>query len=189
MGTFVGIVGKTEVPKEHLETYVKQMLTVWKYGGMMQYETVRLYGKNITLIHSPEFDADEWYMICQYNYLENDSWQPCILNQLGDVCTGKVGQHQLRDVMQAARVLVELSSKNDALAHMDGRLFLTDKHILDGSIKFWEQILKRAVPVIFKKSSVFIPKMHWRINAWSFFVFMGNAQNSVRQNRYRRQIS
>ena len=33
MGTFVGIVGKTEVPKEHLETYVKQMLTVWKYGG------------------------------------------------------------------------------------------------------------------------------------------------------------
>lgn len=31
--------------------------------------------------------------------------------------------------MQAARVLVELSSKNDALAHMDGRLFLTDKHI------------------------------------------------------------
>ncbi len=37
MGTFVGIVGKTEVPKEHLETYVKQMLTVWKYGGMMQY--------------------------------------------------------------------------------------------------------------------------------------------------------
>mgnify|MGYP000054381219 FL=1 len=37
MGTFVGIVGKTEVSKEHLETYVKQMLTVWKYGGMMQY--------------------------------------------------------------------------------------------------------------------------------------------------------
>lgn len=73
MGTFVGIVGKTEVPKEHLETYVKQMLTVWTYGGMMQYETVRLYGKSITLIHSPEFDADEWYMICQYNYLENDS--------------------------------------------------------------------------------------------------------------------
>ena len=33
MGTFVEIVGKTEVPKEHLETYVKQMLTVWKYGG------------------------------------------------------------------------------------------------------------------------------------------------------------
>lgn len=129
MGTFVGIVGKTEVPKEHLETYVKQMLTVWKYGGMMQYETVRLYGKSITLIHSPEFDADEWYMICQYNYLENDSWQPCVLNQLGDVCTGKVGQHQLRDVMQAARVLVELSSKNDALALMNGRLFLTDKHI------------------------------------------------------------
>ena len=129
MGTFVGIVGKTEVPKEHLETYVKQMLTVWKYGGMMQYETVRLYGKSITLIHSPEFDADEWYMICQYNYFENDSWQPCVLNQLGDVCTGKVGQHQLRDVLQAAHVLVELSSKNDALAHMDGRLFLTDKHI------------------------------------------------------------
>ena len=129
MGTFVGIVGKTEVPKEHLETYVKQMLTVWKYGGMMQYETVRLYGKSITLIHSPEFDADEWYMICQYNYFENDSWQPCVLNQLGDVCTGKVGQHQLRDVMQAARVLVELSSKNDALALMNGRLFLTDKHI------------------------------------------------------------
>lgn len=28
MGTFVGIVGKTEVPKEHLETYVKQKIPV-----------------------------------------------------------------------------------------------------------------------------------------------------------------
>ena len=64
MGTFVGIVGKTEVSKEHLETYVKQMLQVWRCGGMMQYETIRLYGRNITLIHSPEFDVDEWYMIC-----------------------------------------------------------------------------------------------------------------------------
>ena len=31
--------------------------------------------------------------------------------------------------MQAARVLEEVSSKDDALAHTDGRLFLTDKHI------------------------------------------------------------
>ena len=129
MGTFVGITGKTEVPEERLETYVKQMLTVWRCGGMMQYETVRLYGRNIALIHPPEFGADEWYMICQYNYFENDTWQPCVLNRLSEVCTGKVGQYQLRDVMQAARVLEEVSSKDDALAHTDGRLFLTDKHI------------------------------------------------------------
>ena len=186
MGTFVGITGKTEVPEERLETYVKQMLTVWRCGGMMQYETVRLYGRNIALIHPPEFGADEWYMICQYNYFENDTWQPCVLNRLSEVCTGKVGQYQLRDVMQAARVLEEVSSKDDALAHTDGRLFLTS--ILDGSIKFWERILKRAAPVIFRKSSGFIPKMHWRTNAWSFFVFMENAQNPVRQSRYRQQI-
>ena len=47
MGTFVGIVGNTEVPKDRLDCYVEQMLTVWRCGGMMQYETVRLYGKNI----------------------------------------------------------------------------------------------------------------------------------------------
>ena len=52
MGTFVGVMGDVSIPKEHWEIYVTQMLAVLTQGGMMQYDTIRLYGKNIMLIHS-----------------------------------------------------------------------------------------------------------------------------------------
>ena len=52
MGTFVGVMGDVSIPKEHWEIYVTQMLAVLTQGGMMQYDTIQLYGKNIMLIHS-----------------------------------------------------------------------------------------------------------------------------------------
>lgn len=45
MGTLVGVMGDVSIPKEHWETYAAQMLTVLTQGGMMQYDTIQLYGK------------------------------------------------------------------------------------------------------------------------------------------------
>ena len=102
MGTLVGVMGDVSIPKEHWETYAAQMLTVLTQGGMMQYDTIQLYGKNIMLIHKPEFDTDRGVVEWQYNYIENDYWEPCTMDASGWLTTGKVGQNQFRNVMQAA---------------------------------------------------------------------------------------
>ena len=129
MGTFVGIMGDVSIPKEHWEIYVTQMLAVLTQGGMMQYDTIQLYGKNIMLIHKPEFDTDRGVVDWQYNYIENDYWEPCTLDASGWLTTGKVGQKQFRDVAQAAYVMEEQASCTAALATLDGRLFCTDRHV------------------------------------------------------------
>lgn len=129
MGTLVGVMGDVSIPKEHWETYAAQMLTVLTQGGMMQYDTIQLYGKNIMLIHKPEFDTDRSVVEWQYNYIENDYWEPCTMDASGWLTTGKVGQNQFRNVMQAAYVLETYALGANAFAHMNGHLFPTDRYV------------------------------------------------------------
>lgn len=129
MGTFVGVMGDVSIPKEQWETYVAQMLTVLIQGGMMQYDTIQLYGKNIMLIHKPEFDTDRGVVEWQYNYIENDYWEPCTMDASGWLTTGKVGQKQFRDVVQAAYILQTYMPGANAFAHMNGHLFSTDRYV------------------------------------------------------------
>ena len=129
MGTFVGVMGDVSIPKEQWETYVAQMLTVLTQGGMMQYDTIQLYGKNIMLIHNPEFDTDRGVVEWQYNYIENDYWEQCTLDASGWLTTGKVGQKRFRDVVQAAYVLETYVPDANAFAHINGHLFPTDRYL------------------------------------------------------------
>lgn len=129
MGTFVGIAGEVSIPEEHQRKYVSHMLIILSHGGMLQSETIRLFGRFVTLIHFPEFDVDSGYLEWGYNYLENRCWERCTLNRGGMLSSGKVGSHQFRDVAQAAYVLEEQESCTDALATLDGRLFCTDRHV------------------------------------------------------------
>lgn len=129
MGTFVGVMGDVSIPKEQWKTYVEQMLTVLTQGGMMQYGTIQLYEKNIMLIHKPEFDTDRGVVEWQYNYIENDYWEPCTMDASGWLTTGKVGQKQFRDVVQAAYILQTYMPGANAFAHMNGHLFSTDRYV------------------------------------------------------------
>lgn len=129
MGTYVGVMGDISIPKEQWKTCVAQMLAVLTQGGMMQYDTIQLYGKNIMLIHKPEFDTDRGVIDWQYNYIENDYWEPCTLDASGWLTTGKVGQKQFRDVVQAAYVLETYLPGANAFAHINGHLFPTDRYV------------------------------------------------------------
>ena len=129
MGTYVGVMGDVSVPKEHWETCVEQMLPVLTQGGMMQYDTIQLYGKNIIVVHKPEFDTDRGVVEWQYNYIENDYWEPCTLDASGWLTTGKVGQNQFRNVMSAAYVLETYVPDANAFAHINGHLFPTDRYV------------------------------------------------------------
>ena len=129
MGTFVGIAGEVSIPEERQREYVAQIMTVLTHGGMLQSETIRLFGRFVTLIHFPEFDVDSGCLEWGYNYLENDCWERCALNRDGILSSGKVGSHQFRDVAQAVYVMEEQASCTAALATLDGRLFCTDSHV------------------------------------------------------------
>ncbi len=129
MGTFIGIAGDVSVPEERQRGYVAQIMTVLTHGGMLQSETIRLFGRFVTLIHFPEFDVDSGYLEWGYNYLENRCWERCALNRDGIFSSGKVGSHQFRDVAQAVYVMEEQASCTAALATLDGRLFCTDRHV------------------------------------------------------------
>ena len=129
MGTFVAIAGEVSIPEERQREYVAQIMTVLTHGGMLQSETIRLFGRFVTLIHFPEFDVDSGCLEFNYNYLENRCWERCALSRDGILSSGKVGSYQFRDVAQAAYVLEEHESCTDALATLDGRLFCTDRHV------------------------------------------------------------
>ena len=129
MGTFVGVMGDVSISEEQRETYVAQMLAVLTQGGMMQYDTIQLYGKNIMLILNPEFDTDRGVVEWQYNYIENDYWEQCTLDASGWLTTGKVGQKRFRDVVQAAYVLETYVPDANAFAHINGHLFPTDRYV------------------------------------------------------------
>ena len=129
MGTFVGIAGEVSIPEERQREYVAQIMTVLTHGGMLQSETIRLFGRFVTLIHFPEFDVDSGCLEWGYNYPENECWECCTLNRGGILSSGKVSSYQFRDVAQAAYVLEEQASCTDALATLDGRLFCTDRHV------------------------------------------------------------
>mgnify|MGYP004666729785 CR=1 FL=1 len=129
MGTFIGIAGDVSVPEERQRGYVAQIMTVLTHGGMLQSETIRLFGRFVTLIHFPEFDVDSGCLEFNYNYLENRCWERCALSRDGILSSGKVGSYQFRDVAQATCVLEEQESYTDALATLDDRLFCTDRYV------------------------------------------------------------
>lgn len=159
MGTFVGVMGDVSVPKKQWETHVAQMLAVLTQGGMMQYDTIQLYGKNIMLIHKPEFDTDRGVVDWQYNYIENDYWEPCTLDESGWLTTGKVGQNQFRNVMQAAYVLETYAPGANAFAHMNGHLFSTDRYVGWLNQIFGAEFKMQCVSDIQKVLDIFPPNI------------------------------
>lgn len=50
MGTYAEYSGTLSIPEEKREQFTAHMLKLLNYGGMMQFETVRLYGLELYLL-------------------------------------------------------------------------------------------------------------------------------------------
>lgn len=52
MGTFLDCVGKPHIPDDRQEEFQQRMLCLFREGGMMCDESVEMFGKRITLLHT-----------------------------------------------------------------------------------------------------------------------------------------
>lgn len=58
MGTFGSYTGSMSISDKKKEEFTEYLLKLLNYGGMMQFEEVRLYGKEILLIKPVEPDGE-----------------------------------------------------------------------------------------------------------------------------------
>ena len=120
MGTFAGYLGKKNIPKEKREEFSQNMLKLLNYGGMMQFENVNIYGKDVALIKVPSPD-DEGRVRFHYNYFEDDGWETAEFDIKDcDLWSEKIGGDEFNFCIQAAYSLYEVYDENIGFAAVDG---------------------------------------------------------------------
>lgn len=119
MGTFGGYMGNMIIEEAKKDMFTQDIMKLFNYGGMMQFDTVNIYGKEVALIRTPEVD-EEGKVNFHFNYFEDDAWESVYYNKkttrLG---TGKIGSNEFNEVVTAAHVLYELYN-NAGYAEVDG---------------------------------------------------------------------
>ena len=74
MGTFGGYYGNCHIDDEKKEVFNEQMAKILNYGGMMDYEEVKIYGQKIGLLKPFALNGNASTCFF-YNYFEDDSWE------------------------------------------------------------------------------------------------------------------
>ena len=72
MGVFCDYIGDKKIPDDLKNEFNKNMITLLQRGGMMQFEKVALFGKEISLLKQLEED-EEGKIHFIYNYIEDDA--------------------------------------------------------------------------------------------------------------------
>ena len=74
MGTFAGFYGEQKIKEELKEEYTKNLIKLLNAGGMMQFESVNLFGKEIGLLKelTPNEDGVVHF---HYNYFGDEAWE------------------------------------------------------------------------------------------------------------------
>lgn len=122
MGTFGSYTGSMSISDKKKEEFTEYLLKLLNYGGMMQFEEVRLYGKEILLIKPVEPDG-EGNAYFHFNYFEDDTWESAGYRS-GNTSffSGKIGWKEFCDVVTAVRVLYELYDDDMGYAGIDGKI-------------------------------------------------------------------
>lgn len=126
MGSFAGYFGEARVPEEKKAEQKERMLTLLTQGGMMDYNTVSMFGYKLSLLKLPAYDGDE-NVVVGNNYFEDDRWEDAGYNaKRGDFCSNKIGGSKYATVVCAAYILLELYSETRMIAADNGEI-LTDR--------------------------------------------------------------
>ena len=166
MGTFAGFYGEQKIKEELKEAYTKNLIKLLNAGGMMQFESVNLFGKEIGLLKelTPNEDGVVHF---HYNYFGDEAWETAGLNL--NTCkfySGKIGWGEFCDVILAAYVLTEFYTEEFGVAEINGEIFdakesigwinyVLDKEFTNiravDAIKLWEagqEYNQRDIPTI-----------------------------------------
>ena len=122
MGTFGCYTGNMRIAEEKRDEFTKNIMKLLNYGGMMQFDKVHIYGKEIILIKPVELNQEgEAYF--HFNYFEDDVWESAgykIANT--NFFSGKIGWKEFNDVVTAVHMLYELYDDNAGLAEINGEI-------------------------------------------------------------------
>ena len=151
MGSFVKVYGDPKITDpEKKEAFIEGAKKLIHEGGMMQFETVNMFGKEIALIHPPEVDEDgEIYF--HYNYFGDCAWETAGLDtKKARFWSEKKGSQQFSDVVIAIHMLQDMYADGYSFTTSDGEFFAGDyilgwiNYVLETSftcddrIKTWE---------------------------------------------------
>lgn len=142
MGTFGRYVGEVIIPDNMKEEFCASMLKLLQCGGMMQFEKVSLYGKEIALI-SPVEPDESGKVSFFYNYMGDELWEDAVfyMDNL-HLISGKIGEAEFGNVMTACHLLYEFFSKSYGYANINGDIVNQRRyigwinHILDTDFSF-----------------------------------------------------
>ena len=107
MGTYGTYVGTRDIPEEKRELFAAQMSTLLNQGGMMEFETVSMYGKELGLLKPIEI-LPGGKVSFHFNYFEDEGWETTGFD--ADQCrlwSEKIGGGEFDAVIMAGYTLYE----------------------------------------------------------------------------------
>lgn len=120
MGAFNGLIGCLEVKEELHEELKRNMLKLMSAGGMVQIDSVNLYGKKVYLLKDLSFDEKgDCYFF--YNYISDESWEDAGISKKF-LWSQKVGSGIFSDVIYAGYTLCSLYNDECCIPHMDAEV-------------------------------------------------------------------
>lgn len=129
MGTFAEYSGTFSIPEEKREQFTAHMLKLLNYGGMMQFETVSLYGCELYLL-KPVRELSDGKVNFHYNYFEDDAWETACFNaDKPRLWSQKIGGNEFCDVIVAAYTLCELYDTGPGLVTVNGEIVDTEPYV------------------------------------------------------------
>ena len=123
MGTFLGYYGNPAIREDKRQEFTEHVLKILDQGGMMDVETVSIFGRNVDLLQPPGVDDNGNVLFC-CNFFENFVWETGLYRPAtAQLHTNKVGTRQFNLVSRALYVLNEFYAETFGIAEEDGRIY------------------------------------------------------------------
>lgn len=112
MGTYVDYDGAMKIPEDKREEFLSRVQKAINLGGIMDVETVSIYGKKLFLLKPVEISKDT-STILDFSYFEDDRWEPAAFNSKEmKLYSEKIGTREFNDVMRVLYSLFAIYDKS-----------------------------------------------------------------------------
>lgn len=129
MGTFASYIGNVSIPEEKRVEFNNNMVKLLQLGGMIDYDKVNLYGKEIILIKPVEIN-EEGECFFHYNYFEDEPWENAGFDSNKNrLWSWKIGWNEFSFVICAGYILTELYSDDYGYAEKNGDILNSPDYV------------------------------------------------------------
>ncbi|MCI8744034.1 MAG: hypothetical protein HFG63_15690 [Lachnospiraceae bacterium] len=120
MGTFGYYTGNMNISDHKKDEFARQAAKLLKFGGMMQFEQISMYGHDMGLLKPVElYPGGKVYF--HFNYFEDDGWETAMFDaNEGYFHTEKIGGQEFCNVVTAMYFLYEVYDDDWGFAEIDG---------------------------------------------------------------------